>query len=261
MILGPGTLLLKLKNKTTMSKKNAGKTDELKELKAPKKKSSPKSNGVVTEPLSTFQTPKTGRLTTDELSEKISRDLVVYYISIEKETDFLILTADDKNKKLPKAIEDTFRIPVHKKFKTALHKLAVHAAILSNYIDIGDIKKVSDIPAELYADFNVTSVHFKYGKKGDSIQINATCRTFRDKAHNFTTPLEYLEMDEETAYQFQDDLLKIRQNIFDRIDNYMSGEERGDVNEIGMFYKGEEEKQQYPMTSNKEVDVTDLYKN
>lgn len=225
-----------------MVKKQTAKSDKLKSLKA--------------EPLSNFQTPATGRLTTDELAEKIHRDLVIRYVSIDSETDFLILNADDNNKKLPKEIEkDTFKAPVHKKLKTALQKLRVHAAILTNYIDTESINKLSDIPADQFNSFNITSVHFKYGKKGDSIQINATLTTDRDKAFNFTTPIEYLDSDSENAYAFADDLLKIRQNIFDRIDAYMSGEERGDINAVGMFAENGKD----PMTSGEEVDVTNLY--
>lgn len=223
-----------------MAKSTDTKTEKLKKLKAdPKNKI--KTNG------------EQKRLTTDELAEKISRDLVIRYVAIDSDTDFLILNADDNNKHLPKEIEkDTFKAPVHKKLKTALQKLRVHAAILANHIPIEEVKNISTIPAERYENFNVTSVHFKYGKKGDSVQINATLKTQRDKAFNFTTPIEYLDSESENAYEFADDLLKIRQNIFDRIDAYLSGKERGDANAVGMFADD-------PMTSGKEVDVTDLY--
>lgn len=227
------------------AKKSSPKSDKLKTFKGEKKNNSKFLTGR-----------ENGQLTTDELAEKIHRDLVIRYVAIDSDTDFLILNADDNNKKLPKEIEkDTFKAPVHKKLKSALQKLRVHAAILANYIS-ADVKKLSDVTAEQIQNFNITSVHFKYGKKGDSVQINATLKTQRDKAFNFTTPIEYLDSESENAYQFADDLLKIRQNIFDRIDKYMSGEERGDVNAVGMF--SEETKD--PMTSNVEVDVTDLYK-
>lgn len=221
-----------------MAKSTDTKTDKLKKLKAdPKNKI--KTNG------------EQKRLTTDELAEKISRDLVIRYVAIDSDTDFLILNADDNNKHLPKEIEkDTFKAPVHKKLKAALQKLRVHAAILANYIQIEGVKNISSIQVE---KFNVTSVHFKYGKKGDSVQINATLKTQRDKAFNFTTPIEYLDSESENAYEFADDLLKIRQNIFNRIDAYLSGEERGDANAVGIFAEPD------PMTSGKEVDVTDLY--
>lgn len=226
------------KEKPTKPEKTSG--------KKPAAKNGAIHNGIESEPLSTFQEPKTGRvdpqaksngqLTTDELADKIRRDLVIRYVAIDSETDFLVLNADDNNAALPKEIEgDTFKAPVHKKFKDALQKLRVHAAMLIDHFPTGDIKKISDIPADRFKAFHITSVHFKYGKRGDSIQINATLQTSRDKAFNFTTPIEYLLEDSETAYRFVEDLIKIRQNIFDRVDAYMSGNERGDSNEVGMF--------------------------
>lgn len=252
--------------KKKAAKPTSGKTDKLKELKAktPKKKKTIEDHIAEAKALK----PSNGqpkKLTTDELAEKIDRHLTIHYVSIEKETDFLKLSATEKNGKLPKEMEDVFKAPVHKKLKTALQKLAVHAAILADYIDISKCKKVSDIDAELFATFNVTSVHFKYGKKGDSVQINATCKTFREKAFNFTTPIEYLDSDSESAYEFADDLLKIRENIFQRIDSYMSGEERGNVNAIGMFSEAEENEKENIKSDaeifagNEETDVTDRY--
>lgn len=225
------------------TQKSSPKSDKLKTLKAEKKA-----------PLSVATN---GSLTTDELADKLHRDLVIRYVAVDSETDFLILNADDNNKSLPKEMEkDTFKTPVHPKLKDSLQLLRVHAAILVNYIDAGSIKKISDVPDSKLEDFNITSVHFKYGKKGDSIQINATLRTQRDKAFNFTTPIEYLNSESESAYEFSDDLIKIRQDIFDRINKYMTGEERGDVNAVGMFKETENGN---PMTAGKEVDVTDLY--
>lgn len=244
-------------------KPSTGKAEALKSLKSkpPKKKKTIEDH--IAEVAKLNGKPK--KLTTDELADKIDRRLTIHYVAVEKETDFLKLSATEKNGKLPKEMEDIFKAPVHKKLKVALQKLAVHAAVLADYIDISKCKKVSDIDAELFATFNVTSVHFKYGKKGDSIQINATCKTFREKAFNFTTPIEYLDADSESAYEFADDLLKIRENIFQRIDLYMSGEERGDINAIGMFSEAEEnEKENIKseaeiLSGDEETDVTDRY--
>lgn len=210
--------------KKKTAKKGSPKTDALKGHKAKaveKKKPEAKSNG---------------EMTTDELADSISRDLIIHYVSVESENNFLVLTATDKNKKLPKEIEDTFQVPVHKKLITAIQKLRPHAALLTHHIDNNAYAKISDIPAELYADFNITSVHFKYGgKKGDNMQINATLKTPRGKAFNFTTPIEYLYQDDDKTYGFIDVVKDIRQLIFDRVDAYMSGEERGEINDVGIF--------------------------
>lgn len=179
---------------------------------------------------------KVKKLTTDELAAKLKRELVIRYLGIDSENNFLILNADDLDKTLPRQLEkDIFKVPVHKKLITAMQKLRVHAAILTNYILSSKYKKISDIPAELYKDFNITSVHFKYPTSGNNIQINATLTTELKTAFNFTTPIQKLSVDTEKAYKFAEDLVRIRENIFDRIESYISGDERGDIDAIGMF--------------------------
>lgn len=237
----------------TKTPAKSGKADKLKELKKPTKKVSKKDD-----PIHTITEKK--RLTTDELADKINRDLVIHYISVEPDHNFLVLNATDNNKKLPKEIDDTFQKPVHKKLINAIQKLRPHAAMMVHYLDASKYKKVNDIPAEDYADFNITSVHFKTSKsKGDNIQINATFKTPRGKAFNFTTPIEYLTTDDENTYAFQEVLIKIRQEIFDRVDAYMSGEERGDTNDIGLFKDAGEKTEAEIVTSTEEIDVTDRY--
>lgn len=211
---------------------------------------------------------KEKKLTTDELREKLDRTLIIYYLSIEKEHNFLVMSADEKNKKLPVKMEgDTFQAPVHKKFIATLQKLRAHAGLLTDYFKASHYNKVSDIPAELLESINVTSVHLKYPSKGDSIQINATITTERKTAFNFTTPVQSLRnSDADNAYPFAEELLKIRQILFDRVDNYMSGEERGEINDVGLFAEaeesegtGEEMTEAKIASDGKEHDVTNLY--
>lgn len=243
------------------SKPAAPKTERLKTLKNKTKKEK-----IVTEPLSAFQEPKTGRTTTELLAElKAATSLEIHYVSVEKETDYLKLEATENNNNMPREMADTFKIPVHKKMKDAIQKLAVHAAMIVNYIDATKYKKSSDVEADLYAEFNVTSVHFKYGKKGDSMLINCTYRTPLEQAFNFTTPNIYLMLESENSYKFNSDLVKIRQNIFAKIGAYLAGTERGDANAIGMFAEANTNGQPKSAAdilkdqSGEEVDVTDEY--
>lgn len=240
----------------TKAKKPDSKADKLKAHKAgatkpatKPKPAKPKTNGETTEPLSNFQTPTTGR-TVEELLAINGMDIT--YVSIDPDTDFLILSADDKNKDLPSDFEKrTFRAPVHKKLKEAVQKLGPHAVAMIDHTS---------------EDVNVTSVHFKHSnKRGDSIQINATIITEREKAFNYTTPLEYLSNDSENAYADLKSLKKIKAEIMTRVGRYFSGEERGDVNAIGMFAEVTTEGKPktageiFTQESGEEHDVTEEY--
>lgn len=242
--------------KAAKTAKPGSKADKLKAHKAGATKPAPKpkpaktkTNGETTEPLSNFQTPTTGR-TVEELLAINGMDIT--YVSIDPDTDFLILSADDKNKDLPSDFEKrTFRAPVHKKLKEAVQKLGPHAVAMIDHTS---------------EDVNVTSVHFKHSnKRGDSIQINATIITEREKAFNYTTPLEYLSNDSENAYADLKSLKKIKAEIMTRVGRYFSGEERGDVNAIGMFAEVTTEGKPktageiFTQESGEEHDVTDEY--
>src|SRR6266853_4791736 len=105
-------------SKKQPAKKPAAKADKLKALKSkpvrqPKKKKTIDDHIAEAKGLKpTNGQPK--KLTTDELAEKLKRDLVIRYVAVDSDNDFLILNADDNNKKLPKEIEkDTFKAPVH----------------------------------------------------------------------------------------------------------------------------------------------------
>jgi len=221
---------------------------------AKSKKAAPKAaKPIETEPLSNFQTPKTGRVTEDLFP---LNGLKISYIKVQPETNFLEIVADDTNHQLPKDISDTLKAPVHKNLINAIQKLRPHAAALIDHLGHEE-------------DFNVTSVHFKtHKKRGDSIQINATLTTVRDKAFNFTTPIEYIFEETENSYENNRALIKIRGEIFSRINKYLSGEERGDPNDVGMFKKEAEEKSRNKKKSDaelftdetgEETDVTSRY--
>lgn len=240
--------------KSKAAKPASPKADKLKELRSnPKNKvvkpAKQKSEDNGTEPLSTFQTPVTGRNVEELLAVN---GLDITYVSIDPDTDFLILSAEDKNKDLPSGFEKrVFKLPVHKKLKEAVQKLGPHAVAMIDHTS---------------EDVNVTSVHFKHSnKRGDSIQINATIITEREKAFNYTTPLEYLNSDGENAYSDVKALKKIKAEIMMRVGKYFSGEERGDPNAIGMFAEATTNGQAktageiFADQSGTEHDVTDEY--
>lgn len=255
--------------KAVKTAKPGSKADKLKAHKAGATKPAPKpkpakpkttaTNGT-TEPLSEYQTPKTGR-TIDDLVA--INGLEIEYVKVQSETDFLLLKATDKSQKLPKELQDTFKIPVHGNLKKAIQRLRPHVILLIEQLNPFTTKKLSEIPKELIESFNVTSVHFKSSKKGESIQINATLKTSRGKAFNFTTPLESLFDEGENAYPFAKDLINCRQGIFSSVHKYLTGEERGQTNTLIEFPDTDEEtpaeKEARILAGGEEVDVTDEY--
>lgn len=197
------------------SQKNPdSKTEKLKQLKAdPKNK--------VTEPLSNFQTPMTGRTNGSE------DELIINSVHIEKETDYLKMDSEQSGvNALRKTGELLYEAAVHKKLKNALQAFAPHMPLLCDYYPISSIRTIEKLPLEVYDSFTVTSVTLKHGKK-TGIVITGWKKTQREQAQILNTPFVNFDKNEETSYPFNDNLIDLVDALKIRVNKYLNGEERG----------------------------------
>lgn len=264
--------------KSPPQKAPLGKADKLRDLKQKPKKVLPATNGKAaspkleakSEPISNFQKSKTGR----ELPAT-NGNLIINSISVDGETDFLILDASVRGNSLKRKGEDTYEAPVHSSLKNGLQAFAPHLLVLSNYCPaikkgITDddkpevlLESIGDVPADLLAATTVTKIHLKHGKK-HGFQIVGWIKTYRGKAQILTSPFENLDAPEETAYEFNPDAVEKINFLEERVAKYFSGEERGVIQSSLPFddAPAEQPKQKTEeqiISGNEEVDVTDRY--
>lgn len=122
-------------------------------------------------------------------------------------------------------MNDAIDSPAHKDFIKAMQALAPHFAILSDFLDVGDVTDIKNIDKEILKRFVIRSISLSGSDAdGDRSIIITGSRIKKNKAHvNINTPLLRFVEKEETAYKFIDELEKAVEKINKEVDLYLEG--------------------------------------
>lgn len=197
-----------------------------------KKSAKGKENGKSTssETLSEFQTPATGRtdpslngnghksapngkdsLTITKVKLVKKEFLSIDYTRIEPDAT----TASD-------SYENKMR-PVHPDCRAAFKALAIHLALLCDYISTKQIKEIDKYDPVHSEKFNVTGVSIGGGEGEEGVVLTGHKITAKGKAVILNSPFTRFEEADDTAYRYVDDLRAKVDAVINEAKAYMDG--------------------------------------
>lgn len=114
-------------------------------------------------------------------------------------------------------------------FKKAFADLAIHAALICEFIPLSSVKKIQNPDPEIIKDFNVSSFKIVAHEAEDEGIILTGQKTLRSgKKVGFNTPIIRFNDESETAYEHIDILDKAIDTCKDEIRKYLNGEHEAD---------------------------------
>lgn len=108
--------------------------------------------------------------------------------------------------------------------KKAFSNLAIHAALLGEFIPLKSIKKIDAPDPELVKDFNASGFTISASKKGDEGLILTAQKTLSSgRTLGFNTPVIRLDDESENAYPFSKELSAAVDVCKDELTQYLNG--------------------------------------
>lgn len=198
------------------------------EKKASKAKVKPET--IVTEPLSAFQEPKTGRgelLAEKKMQPAKPATTKAFNIHMVKLIDgeFLSISFNRIESDATKS-DDSYvnkMRPVHEDVKSAYKRLAIHWMILNDYIPILKVMDIKKYDPALIEKVFVSSVSIGGNEGEEGVKLTGYKITKRKKAVNITTPFEKFIETDELKYRHIDDLKEAVDFLFNEAHLYIGG--------------------------------------
>ena len=193
------------------------------------KKGTPRKKGSEqTEPLSTFQEPKTGRtdpsIFPDKLKPSNGIGMTVEKVKLVKGESLIVsfskIEADATTSN--DSYENKMR-PVHPDCRNAFKALAIHLGLLCDYISTQQVKDISKYSTDLVDKFIVTGVSIGGADEERGIVLTGRKVTKSGKHVILNSPFTRLEEAEGTAYRYVDDLNEKVQTVIEEAKAYMAG--------------------------------------
>ncbi|HYH13679.1 MAG TPA: hypothetical protein VD794_00570 [Flavisolibacter sp.] len=131
-------------------------------------------------------------------------------------------TTQDQNKKDVQSTQ-THNSKPHPDLVQALQNLGIHAALITGFVSMKQVKKIETPGEELVQDFKISGISVKTGDDS-GVVITGTKTTPFKKAFNFNTPFtRFNEAEEnENSYKYIDDLESRVNRVLDEVDEYLN---------------------------------------
>ena len=185
-----------------------------------KKKGGTKTTNEEAEPLSNFQTPKTGRK--ELLNEKPAKNktiITIEKVRIEKE-DSLTINFSKVSNGSSSHHSDTFYQRMHPDLKKKFSEFRIHLALLCDYVSTQQLKSLEKYNKDLVEKFHVTSISIK---PDEGVVITGHKMTKMKKAVILNSPFTLFNQDEKTAYRYQQELSDLVQELINEVMQYLNG--------------------------------------
>jgi hypothetical protein len=157
---------------------------------------------------------------------KIEDDTLVLSYSYKDETGELVTVENEKHK-----------ARFHNDLRTAFNNMAIHLAIMTGYVNPGQVKNIETPKPELSEDFKVSG--FAYGKDEDDPGIIITggrnLPTMNNSYIPLNTPYRRFNEAAESAYKFIKDVEAGAKRCEVEVELYLSGEKRGEDPQQSLF--------------------------
>lgn len=142
---------------------------------------------------------------------KKGESLTVEYSRQEKDGTMTIINEDHK-------------ATVHQDLKNAYVGLAIHFAILSDYVTVKMVKNISNYDSDLIEPFTVSGIHRGGAEDEEYVILTGHKLTASGKAVIINTPMLKLNSeDEEKGYKYMDHLLERIEHCEKEVKAYLAG--------------------------------------
>lgn len=227
-------------------KASTTKTDKQKMKVLKGKKGKPEENG--SEDLSEFQgTEKTGRgrKSTDQLHDEMKEKkqkkagTTIEKVKLSKkglDVTISVIETDGSTTKDSKALTR----PVHQNLKNALAAVAIHWAILVDYLSTRAVPDIKKYDPALVEGIKVSGISIGGNDGEEGIMITAQKTSRRKKVIIVNSPFERFEEVADSRYKYMDNLEELVKNIMIRTEKYLSGEEVGEDAQPEINFPAEE---------------------
>lgn len=116
---------------------------------------------------------------------------------------------------------------VHPDLKGAMNALAIHWALLSGLIKIGEVPDIAMAEHPILEKIHINGYSIGGDDETQGVIISGHYQTWRNKAQQLNTPFERFEGSPEARYVYMDDLQAKLRNLDLEGHAYLSGEKRG----------------------------------
>lgn len=114
--------------------------------------------------------------------------------------------------------------PPRQKLKTAFSNLAVHAALLGEFISVSSIKDINKPDPEVTKDFNASGFTVINNKNSDEGVIITAQKTLKNgKSLGFNTPIIMFADESDNAYPYSEELANAIDVCKDELREYLNG--------------------------------------
>lgn len=129
--------------------------------------------------------------------------------------------SDIKNK--PTHVSEECSNPPHADLRKAFSNLAVHAALLGEFIAPVMIRDIEDVNPDLVSDYTVTGFTITGKDETEGVIISAQKKLKSGKTLGFNTPTTRFESEGDGAYEFIDDLATCIDFCKSELKEYLNG--------------------------------------
>lgn len=117
---------------------------------------------------------------------------------------------------------------IHSDLKNAMDALRIHLACIVGWVKPSDVEDIALPDAKLFEKFTIHGYSIGGDEDKPNIVISGHMMTYRNKAHNFHTPVELMEGNPESMYAFMDDLKAKVRVVEQEVEAYLGGK-RGEA--------------------------------
>jgi hypothetical protein len=114
--------------------------------------------------------------------------------------------------------------PPRKELKEAFAALAIHAALLGEFVSTALVPDFDNVNQELIKDFTVTGFTITGSEEDEGVIITAHKKLKNGKSLGFNTPTTRFSDESENVYPFMDQLIECVDNCKEMLTKHLNGE-------------------------------------
>lgn len=126
---------------------------------------------------------------------------------------------------------------VHPDLKSALGLLAIHMAIMTDYVTNKQVKNIEKHDSELCKDFTISGYSIGGDEGDEGIVISGHKILKNGKALILNTPFARFEEGDETRYAFMEDLMNCVSRIEKEVLSYLDGSKKASPAQMQMEFE------------------------
>lgn len=125
-------------------------------------------------------------------------------------------------------VSEEHKAPVHTDLKNAFLGVAIHFAILSDYVKVKQVKDIRDYDSDLIEGFNVSTIHRGGAEDEEYIILTGSKITATGRAVTINTPILKIEEEGDKGYKYIEQLIERVAHVESEVKEYLSGKHAPD---------------------------------